>query len=299
MAWPIRRYFRLLWWILCGLAFIALPVTIWQFQVLKYDIHYQAWFIGGIFVILSIPISIYEIALHTEYYTQPNLQKHVIRILWMVPIYGVDAWFALRFRRAAEYLDPIRECYEAYVIYSFISYLSAYLEDRFEGDVDAHLRHRPPRPHVIPVSWIAKPWPMGQQFLWNCKKGVLNYVILRPIVTALALITDMYGLYGKGQINYSKSYIYLAVVTNFSQLWALYCLIMLYTALHEDLAPIRPLSKFICIKAVVFVTFWQGVAIAILVRAGIITGDDWTPMDKNYLASGIQDFLVCIEMFVA
>ncbi len=36
--------------------------------------------------------------MHTEYYTQPRLQRHVIRILWMVPIYAVDAWFALRFQ---------------------------------------------------------------------------------------------------------------------------------------------------------------------------------------------------------
>lgn len=46
--------------------------------------------------------------MHTEYYTQPNLQKHVIRILWMVPIYALDAWFALRFKDARQYLNPIR-----------------------------------------------------------------------------------------------------------------------------------------------------------------------------------------------
>ncbi len=43
--------------------------------------------------------------MHVEYYTQPRLQRHVIRILWMVPIYAVDAWFALRFRCAVRLAD--------------------------------------------------------------------------------------------------------------------------------------------------------------------------------------------------
>ncbi|PNW87018.1 hypothetical protein CHLRE_02g105350v5 [Chlamydomonas reinhardtii] len=296
--WPMRRWFRLLWWCLCLLTFIALPLTIWEFQKQHYDVHYQAWFIGGIFVILSMPISIYEIAMHTEYYTQPRLQKHVIRILLMVPIYAVDAWFALRFRRAREYLDPIRECYEAFVIYSFFAYLMAYLQDTL-GDVNEHLAKRPQMQHLWGVRWLLRPWDMGTQFLWECKKGVLNYVILRPICTGLAFITDIFDEYGEGQINFRKSYVYLAAVTNFSQLWALYCLVMLYTAMHQELAPIRPLSKFLCIKAVVFVTFWQSIAIAILVYAGVLRKESWTTYDKVNVATGIQDFLICIEMFLA
>lgn len=71
--------------------------------------------------------------MHTEYYTRPKLQRHVIRILWMVPIYALDAWFALRFKDARIYLDPIRECYEAYVIYNFFAYLLSYLEDEVRG----------------------------------------------------------------------------------------------------------------------------------------------------------------------
>ncbi|KAG2436373.1 hypothetical protein HXX76_006680 [Chlamydomonas incerta] len=294
----MRRWFRLLWWCLCLLTFIALPLTIWEFQKQHYDVHYQAWFIGGIFVILSMPISIYEIAMHTEYYTQPRLQKHVIRILLMVPIYAVDAWFALRFRRAREYLDPIRECYEAFVIYSFFAYLMAYLQDTL-GDVNEHLAKKPQMQHLWGVRWLLRPWDMGTQFLWECKKGVLNYVILRPICTSLAFITDIFDEYGEGQINFRKSYVYLAAVTNFSQLWALYCLVMLYTAMHQELAPIRPLSKFLCIKAVVFVTFWQSIAIAILVYAGVLRKESWTTYDKVNVATGIQDFLICIEMFLA
>lgn len=49
------------------------------------------------FVLLAIPVTIYEVAMHLEYFSRPALQIHVIRILWMVPIYAIDAWLALRF----------------------------------------------------------------------------------------------------------------------------------------------------------------------------------------------------------
>jgi len=140
-----------------------------------YDIHYQGWFIGGIFVILSFPISLYEVAMHTEHYTKPHLQKHIVRILWMVPIYGIDAWLALRFRDARDYLDPIRECYEAFVIYSFYAYLMAYLQDSVGGDeaaLNEHLMKKPPMKHFTVVSWFVEPWPMGERFLFECKKSL-------------------------------------------------------------------------------------------------------------------------------
>ena len=52
-----------------------------------------------------------------------------------VPIYAVDSWFSLRFKEARFYIDPVRECYEAFVIYNFYMYLVAYLEDEF-GDIE-------------------------------------------------------------------------------------------------------------------------------------------------------------------
>lgn len=107
--------------------------------------------------------------MHTEYYTRPRLQRHVIRILWMVPIYSMDAWFALRFKDARAYLDPVREIYEAYVIYNFYAYLMNYLEDEL-GMPDEHLAKKAQIQHIWPFNHCLAPWKMGQEYIWETKK---------------------------------------------------------------------------------------------------------------------------------
>jgi hypothetical protein len=80
--------------------------------------------------------------MHLEYYNNPRLQIRVVRILCMVPIYALDAWLCLRFKDAAFYLDPVRECYEAFVIYNFYMYLVAYLDEQY-GDIALYYASKP------------------------------------------------------------------------------------------------------------------------------------------------------------
>lgn len=74
-------------------------------------------------------------------YTKPYLQKHVIRILWMVPIYAGDAWIGLLAPEYSIYCNSMRECYEAYVIYNFMKFLLNYLNA--EMDLEANLELKP------------------------------------------------------------------------------------------------------------------------------------------------------------
>jgi len=84
-------------------------------------------------------------------------------------------------------------------------------------------------------------------------------------------------------------YPYIAVVMNFSQMWALYCLVQFYNVTHERLQPIQPLAKFISFKAIVFATWWQGVGIAVLCTFGVLP-------NEGKFQTGLQDFLICIEV---
>lgn len=96
--WPRRRWFRILWCLLAVGLLVALPMIIIEFKKSHFSVKYQAWFISGMFVLMALPVSIYEVAMHLEYFSRPKLQIRVIRILWMVPVYAVDSWCALRFK---------------------------------------------------------------------------------------------------------------------------------------------------------------------------------------------------------
>jgi hypothetical protein len=69
---------------------------------------------------------------------------------------------------------------------------------------------------------------------------------------------------------------------------------------NKELAPIRPFAKFLTVKAVVFLSFWQGQCILLLVKMKVIrVKETWTDYDAADVATGMQEFAICIEMFFA
>eukprot|EP01024_Parvocaulis_polyphysoides_P020112 TRINITY_DN19266_c0_g2_i2.p1 TRINITY_DN19266_c0_g2~~TRINITY_DN19266_c0_g2_i2.p1 ORF type:complete len:482 (-),score=20.57 TRINITY_DN19266_c0_g2_i2:201-1484(-) len=299
MACSFRQVIRGLWLLICISSFIIMPTFIWKYGGSDWKVQQQIWLVAGIFVFLTVPISVYEVAMHVEYYYRPTLQRHVIRILWMVPIYAVDSWFALRFNGARFYLDPLREVYEAYVIYNFYMYLIRFLEDE-TGDLENYMGQKPQQKHVWGVQYIARDWPMEKHFLRKCKQGVLVYVIVRPAMTVVSFICKANGVYGEGKLDFQQGYLYVALINSIAQMWALYCLVVFYHATCTELRPIQPLKKFIIIKLVVFFSFWQGILLSFLSLIGVIhPASDWKTYDTQDIAAAIQDFIICIEMFFA
>ncbi|KAF6281474.1 transmembrane protein 184A [Rhinolophus ferrumequinum] len=74
------------------------------------------------------------------------------------------------------------------------------------------------------------------------------------------------------------------------------------SASRELLQPFEPVLKFLTIKAVIFLSFWQGVLLAILERCGVIPEVqvlDGSRLGAGTLAAGYQNFTICIEMLFA
>lgn len=83
----------------------------------------------------------------------------LFRILWMVPIYAVNAWLGLEFPEQSIYMDSMRECYEAYVIYNFMKFLLNYLNE--DVDLETSLENKPQVNHMFPLCCLT-PWEMGR-----------------------------------------------------------------------------------------------------------------------------------------
>ncbi|XP_064123624.1 transmembrane protein 184C isoform X2 [Loxodonta africana] len=192
-------------------------------------IHTKAWFIAGIFLLLTIPISLWVILQHLVHYTQPELQKPIIRILWMVPIYSLDSWIALKYPSIAIYVDTCRECYEAYVIYNFMGFLTNYLTTRYPNLV-LILEAKDQQKHFPPLC-CCPPWPMGEVLLFRCKLGVLQYTVVRPFTTIVALICELLGIYDEGNFSFSNAWTYLVIINNMSQLDFIICIEMFLAAI--------------------------------------------------------------------
>lgn len=121
-------------------------------------------------------------------------------------------------------------------------------------DLEATLELKPPVPHIFPLCYL-KPWSMGREFVHNCRHGILQYTVVRPIITLISVICELNGVYGEGTFKANVAFPYVVAINNVTQFTAMYCLVLFYKANKTELKPMKPLPKFLCIKAVVFFSF--------------------------------------------
>ncbi|KAI0506484.1 DUF300 domain protein [Xylaria bambusicola] len=250
--------------------------------------------VSGVFSLAATLLSIVSIWFQLKNYRKPLLQRYVVRILLMVPIYSISSWVSMVSLKAAAFLDPIRDIYEAFTIYTFFQLLINYLDGERALIIMTHGRapvhHLWPLNHVLPKVDISDPYT----FL-AIKRGILQYAWLKPILALTAIIMKATDTYKEMYISLSSGYMWSSIIYNISVTVSLYSLGLFWVCMHDDLMPFRPVPKFLCIKLIIFASYWQGFLLSILVWLGAIP-DDVPDYTQDNLAAAIQDALICVEM---
>ncbi|KAJ5776619.1 uncharacterized protein N7511_001630 [Penicillium nucicola] len=249
--------------------------------------------VAGVSALVSSLLSFVSIWFQTKNYRKPLLQRYVVRILLMVPIYAASSWTSIVSLKAAQFLDPIRDIYEAFTIYTFFQLLINFLGGERALIIMAH--GRPPISHAWPLNhFLPKIDVSDPHTFLAVKRGILQYAWLKPILAIVSIVMKATDTYQEGYIGLSSGYLWTGIVYNVSVTISLYSLAMFWVCLHDDLMPFRPIPKFLCIKLIIFASYWQGFFLSILQWLGALGGvAGYTP---DNLAAAIQDTLICFEM---
>ncbi|KAG9235804.1 organic solute transporter Ostalpha-domain-containing protein [Amylocarpus encephaloides] len=250
--------------------------------------------VSGVAALLASLLSIVSVWLQTKNYRKPLLQRYVVRILLMVPIYSISSWSSIMSSRAAMFVDPIRDIYEAFTIYTFFQLLINFIGGERALIILMHGRepvhHLWPLNHVLPKVDISDP----HSFL-AIKRGILQYAWLKPVLGISTIIMKATGIYQEGDLGITSGYLWTGIFYNISVTMSLYSLGMFWVCMSKDLQPFRPVPKFLCIKLIIFASYWQGFFLSILVWLGAIP-DNVEGYTSDTLAAAIQDALICMEM---
>lgn len=294
----------------------------------------------------------------------------------MVPIYSITSWLALVFPTSARGLGAVRDCYEAYAVYTFVGFLMAIIsneggwrdaitalssdyEDDEEEDLDGGagfghsdsgdsimlnetvplcMEHRrgpsysslvdmdgEPSPTSLPrlqlpaeldaakkdkdrkrlrppcpccIDKDSSPRQLASTVIYQCMVMAMQFVLIKPLLAMMPIIFFLLDkpydtipmITIENHINWRSPMIYTYGIENLSVMVAFYGLLCFYYATAKNISMYNPWPKFLCIKGVVFVTFWQSVGIGAMCTFGLSTPEE---------SYQIQNFLICIEMLLA
>jgi len=206
-------------------------------------------------------VSFWLIFQHQQHMSNLNVQSKTVGIIWMIPIYAVDSFLSLWMPSVADYVNMLRDCYEAYVLYLFLSLMLSYLgceEEEGEYYLIAYLEKQPGQKKPFPFNYVCpQDLPRGKEFLRYCKFGTLQYCVVRPATTFAAIVMHLSGWYDESHWRWNTAPLYVLIIINISVGYAFIVLASFYTVMKKKLKPYAPVGKFLCIKFVIFFAFWQ------------------------------------------
>ncbi|KAJ5594693.1 organic solute transporter Ostalpha-domain-containing protein [Penicillium hispanicum] len=257
----------------------------------------------AIFTVIAFILAVTIMLGHATHYSRPAEQRHIIRILFMIPVYSIASFLCVYFYRHSVYYELIGYCYEPFAIASFFNLLCSYIAPDLHTQKE-YFRHIEPVNWVMPINWLQSctggqkgPWrkPRSGLTWFNINWiGIFQYCFLRVIMTVIAVAAESVSRYCEDSDNPKYAHIWVLIIESVAVTIAMYCLIQFYIQIKNDIAQHRPFLKILCIKLVIFLSFWQSTIIDFLTSSGAVKSSAKVQLgDWN---NALPNLLICIEM---
>jgi hypothetical protein len=168
------------------------------------NFHDFGLILSAAFALFATLMSLYLIWMHATHYLRPREQKHIIRILFMVPVYSVVSFLSYKYYLHTIYFDVLRDCYEAFAIASFFNLLCHYVAPDLRAQKE-YFRRVKPKDWVWPLTWCKK-CTGGEKGVFRTPRSgltwfnivwfsVFQYCFVRVAMTIVAVTTQANGKY--------------------------------------------------------------------------------------------------------
>eukprot|EP00796_Vickermania_ingenoplastis_P002494 gene2494-1554_t len=250
-------------------------------------------YLGVFCAVVSCFISFLDLREHLSRFDYPKIQVLEMRVLLMIPVFAVLTAASLIYPDWRFFFTTLRDTYESFILYMFFMLMIAYCGG--EGQLLRSLKaKRYKGVHLFPMCWLPT-FDLDTEFYLRCKRWVLQCALIKPVTSFIAMVGSPLGIYSENNFSAANVYTYTCILLNFSLTWALYYLVLFEVELEKELYYAQTFLKFLCVKSIIFFSYWQSVCVTILVFFHIFNlGSD--EEEKERISCLLQDLLMCYEL---
>ena len=223
------------------------------------------------------------VAGHIFNYHQPRVQKQLIRMIMLMPVFAIFCFFGVLSYRLTPYFLPITQLYEAFAIVAAFYLMLALLAPHATTWQQQH-------------AFFSLPAHGGARAFTKTYIAVLQLLPGRIITTIAVIILSAVSC--NGSKHYKRGHTVIAIINGIQ---AVIALIALFRFLRRWLADLRLIDsrivgKLSCFKLIVALEFLQNIVFRILTQVNALEASrtrSWN--DMNY---GINATMLAVEACV-
>jgi len=252
----------------------------------SHGLHNLFTIIGAALAICTVLVSLFLSIMHLANYSQPRLQRQLVRAILMPGVYATFAFFAVWFYDAAKWLTPIADLYEVFALVAIFYYINYAIMPQGQRSMSVFGSDWNTLSQYIPGGDLVK-----YSKTWI---GVVQILPGRIILTIIQFIVN--GIWCTGSKHLKTATTVINVLNGIQTAICVISILRFYKQAKPQLAGHKIVFKLVVFKVPIALQLVQRA-----VFSGLNNHDDLHPTATISQADwfyGVPGFMTLCEMFL-